>query len=244
MNPSRKLLEVRGLSKQFGGLKAVENVSFQLDTAQILGLIGPNGSGKTTVVNLLTGLLPPSSGRVLLSGTDVTTRPCYERARLGINRTFQIPKPLKSFTVLENVELARKTICGNRASPSSNLDILEMVALSDKDSRPSGELTSSQQKRLDLARALATNPQVILVDEIAAGLTPSECIEIADILGQLKTSGIALIVIEHIMTFMRSLGCPIVVMNEGKIIFNGTLDAARDDQLVRSVFFGSERGTF
>jgi len=230
------LLDVRDIAKNFGGFQALGGVSLTVEPGEIVGLIGPNGSGKTTLINVISGLLTADGGAVRLGGHDVTNLPAYRRAALGINRTFQVPKPFHTLTVRENLEVAVP-----RDNQIVDLDaILHMLELENVAGRLAGELTSVQQKMLDLARALATRPRLLLVDELACGLNPAELEGVAARLMALaERDGLGLVVVEHLMPFIDKITHRVVVMNAGRAIFRGTLrDAAHDAQVVE-VFLGS-----
>jgi branched-chain amino acid transport system ATP-binding protein len=230
------LLEVRDVAKSFGGFQALGGISLSVAPGEIVGLIGPNGSGKTTLINVISGLLGADSGQVSLGGHDVTTLAAHRRAALGINRTFQVPKPFHTLTVRQNLEVAVA-----RDHEAADLDaILCSLELDVVAGRSAGELTSVQQKMLDLARALATRPRLLLVDELACGLNPAELERVAARLKALaEQDGLGLVVVEHLMPFIDRITHRVVVMNAGRAIFRGTLrDAARDSQVVE-VFLGS-----
>jgi branched-chain amino acid transport system ATP-binding protein len=230
------LLEVRDVAKSFGGFQALGGISLSVAPGEIVGLIGPNGSGKTTLINVISGLLGADSGQVSLGGHDVTTLAAHRRAALGINRTFQVPKPFHTLTVRQNLEVAVA-----RDHEAADLDaILCSLELDVVAGRSAGELTSVQQKMLDLARALATRPRLLLVDELACGLNPTELERVAARLKALaEQGGLGLVVVEHLMPFIDRITHSVVVMNAGRAIFRGTLrDAARDSQVVE-VFLGS-----
>lgn len=230
------LLSVELVVKRFGGFRALDGVSFHLDPGEVLGLVGPNGSGKTTCINVISGLYAPDGGRVMYQGQSIGGMPAHRVARHGINRTFQSPKPFLSLTVRENVEIA-----ATYGNPRSSPDLDELLATLELDrftATPAGELNSAQQKTLDLARALATSPLVLLVDELAAGLNPAELARMADRLRALAASGMALLIVEHLMGFIDRVTDRVVVMASGKEFFGGTLaDAARDPEVIR-VFLG------
>ena len=233
--PPESLLTVSRVVKRFGGFRAVDGVSFSVEHGEILGVVGPNGSGKTTAINIISGLYSADEGDVLFDGQSVNRMPMSRRARLGINRTFQIPKPFKALTVQENIDVALHNI-----RPSQVLvdDPLEFVGLGDVRSRLAGTLNSGQQKLLDLARALAGAPRLLLLDELAAGMNPHELDAIAGRLQQLAQGGVSLIVVEHLMGFVHQLSHRVVVMNAGKEIFEGQLaDAAKNDTVV-AVYLG------
>jgi branched-chain amino acid transport system ATP-binding protein len=231
------LLRVENLVKRFGGFRALDGVSFHLSPGEVMGLVGPNGSGKTTCINVISGLYPPDDGRVMFAGQATGGAPAHRLSRLGINRTFQSPKPFLSLTVRENVDVAATYGNGGarRVDPASLLEELELDRLAD---RPAGDLNSAQQKTLDLARALATGPRLLLVDELAAGLNPAELGRMADRLRALATGGMALLVVEHLMGFIDRVTDRVIVMNAGREIFEGTLAAATRDPTVVQVFLG------
>jgi branched-chain amino acid transport system ATP-binding protein len=233
------LLAVDGLVKRFGGFRALDVLSFSVGAGEILGLVGPNGSGKTTCINVISGLYRPDGGTIHFQGRPIGGLPSHRLVHVGINRTFQVPRPFLTLTVRENVEIARAYGGNNRdgAGTSDLLASLDLAAFADK---PAGELNSAQQKMLDLARALATGPRLLLVDELAAGLNPAELERVAARLKELARSGIALLVVEHLMGFIDQITDRIIVMNAGKEIFEGRLaDAAKNEQVVE-VFLGAE----
>jgi branched-chain amino acid transport system ATP-binding protein len=240
MSPDHSpLLIIDGLVKQFGGFRALDGLSFSLAAGEILGLVGPNGSGKTTCINIVSGLYTPDGGSIHFEGRSVAGLPSHRLAHAGINRTFQIPRPFLTLTVRENVDIAiaygrnRDT----RTDTDALLSSLGLLAFADQ---PAAELNSARQKMLDLARALATGPRLLLVDELAAGLNPAELEHIAAKLKELACSGIALLVVEHLMGFIGQITDRIVVMNAGKEIFEGSLANAFTNSQVVEVFLGGE----
>jgi len=237
VSPDRApLLQVDGVTKRFGGFRALDSMSLELRAGEVLGLVGPNGSGKTTCINVISGLYPPDAGRVLYQGRSIGGTAAHRLARQGINRTFQSPKPFLSLTVRENVEIA--AAYGNRRQAPDLEALLDSLGLGALSEKPAAELNSAQQKTLDLARALATAPLVLLVDELAAGLNPSELSVMADRLRALAAGGMALLVVEHLMGFIDRVTDRVVVMAAGKEFFGGTLaDATRDPEVIR-VFLG------
>jgi branched-chain amino acid transport system ATP-binding protein len=240
MSPEpQPLLAVKGLVKRFGGFRALDELNFDLKPGEILGLVGPNGSGKTTCINVISGLYRPEAGEVYFEGRPIAGLPSHRLVHLGINRTFQIPKPFLTLSVRQNVEIA---IAYGRHSQGpvdaeALLGSLELAALVD---RPAAELNSAQQKMLDLARALATGPRLLLVDELAAGLNPAELERVAQRLEELARSGIALLVVEHLMGFIDQITDRVIVMNAGKEIFEGVLADAVKNPRVVEVFLGGE----
>ncbi|HTZ80229.1 MAG TPA: ABC transporter ATP-binding protein [Stellaceae bacterium] len=233
------LLRVEKLVKRFGGFRALDGVSFHLNRGEILGLVGPNGSGKTTCINVISGLYPPDGGAVYLEGESIGGLPSHRLVHRGINRSFQVPKPFLTLTVRENLEVAI-AYGRNPAGPVDGKALLERLGLAALADRRAGELNSAQQKMLDLARALATGPRVLCVDELAAGLNPQELEQVAARLKELAASGIALLVVEHLMGFIEEITDRVIVLNAGREIFEGVLaDAVRDPKVVE-VFLGAE----
>ena len=240
MSPSHSpLLTIDSLVKYFGGFRALDGLSFSLGAGEILGLVGPNGSGKTTCINIVSGLYIPDGGLIHFEGHSVAGLPSHRLVHAGINRTFQIPRPFLTLTVRENVDIA---IAYGR-NPDSRVDTdallssLDLLAFAD---HPAAELNSARQKMLDLARALATGPRLLLVDELAAGLNPAELEHVAAKLKELASSGIALLVVEHLMGFIGQITDRIVVMNAGREIFEGSLANAFTNSQVVEVFLGGE----
>ena len=235
------LLRVEGLVKRFGGFRALDGLSFHLMPGEILGLVGPNGSGKTTCINVLSGLYPPDGGALTYAGREIGGLKSHRLVHLGINRTFQVPKPFLTLSVMENVEVAA-TYGGARRSAADIAGLLAALELDGQAARPAAELNSVQQKMLDLARALATGPRLLCVDELAAGLNPAELDRVAVRLRALASSGVALLVVEHLMGFIDQVTDRVIVLNAGREIFEGVLaDAVRDRQVVE-VFLGTDDG--
>jgi len=221
----QNLLEVEDLSKSFGGLRAVDRLSFTVDEGEILGLLGPNGSGKTTVFNLIAGSLRTDHGRVRFSGRDITRDPPSFRTRLGIARTFQLVRPLPNLTALDNVLVARLYGRGRsttlREARDESLDLLYLIGLAQKSGMPATALTLAERKRLEIARALATRPQLLLLDEPLGGLTTTEVSAALDLFRRIRTDGITLVIVEHNVHAVRSLCDRVVVLNSGRLIAEG-----------------------
>jgi branched-chain amino acid transport system ATP-binding protein len=233
------ILNVSKLTKRFGGFYALDGLSFHVTPGEILGLVGPNGSGKTTAINVISGLYAPDGGEVMLDGADIGGVVSHKLVHRGINRTFQIPKPFLSLTVRQNIAVA---LAYGRAAvaPPAIADLLDEYRLMDVADRPAADLNNAQQKMLDLVRALATRPRLLLLDELAAGLNPAELDWIAERIKALAGTGIAIIVVEHLMGFIEHITDRVIVMNAGKEIFEGKLAVAVQVPQVIEVFLGGE----
>jgi ABC-type branched-subunit amino acid transport system ATPase component len=240
----KPLLRAEGLSKSFGGLMAVHEVSFAVAPGEILGLIGPNGSGKTTLLNLVAGVFPPERGRIYLEGEDVTRLPNHARVRRRINRTFQLVRLLPSLTVRENV-LAGALFGADPAARAAALlhveRLLTQVGLAEKAGMMPDQVTYIDQKRVELARALATGPRVLLLDEWLSGLNDAELTQGMAQVRSLAERGLAVVLVEHVMTAVRALCGRVLVMNAGERIAEGPPAAVlRDPEVVRAYLGGSD----
>lgn len=237
---SDSLLVLEGVGKQFNGLRVLQDVSFSVRPAEILGLVGPNGSGKTTTINVISGVYRPDAGHMTFQGRSIDRMPPFRRVPLGINRTFQVPKPFHAMTVYENVQVALHfgAHVARADEDSAIRAVLADVALEDHADALASGLTVNQQKRLDLGRALATNPKLLLIDEIGAGLNPQELAVIADLLLRLAQRGIALIVVEHLLDFLNRITNRVIVLNAGCMLFEGTLAEASRNADVVAAFIG------
>jgi branched-chain amino acid transport system ATP-binding protein len=235
------LLEVRDVSRTFGATRAVDNVSFEVQPGELLGLIGPNGAGKSTLFNLIAGVMPPSDGQIRLDGADVTGCKSYEMARAGVARTFQIPKPYRQLSVIENVMISaflrERSVASARDLANSTLADLGLAPYRD---RPASELTVGLLKRLEVARALAMRPKLVLFDEIMAGLTPTEVGAMTEIVAGLPARGITVIWVEHVLYAIMKTATRMVVINRGSVIAEGTPgEVSRDPQVVKA-YLGEE----
>jgi branched-chain amino acid transport system ATP-binding protein len=235
---SAPILNVSKLVKRFGGFYALDGLSFHVSAGEILGLVGPNGSGKTTAINVISGLYAPDGGDVLFEGASIGGVASHKLVHRGINRTFQVPKPFLSLTVRQNVEVA--LAYGGAASAPAMADLLNEYRLADVANRPAADLNNAQQKMLDLVRALATRPRLLLLDELAAGLNPAELDWIAERIQALAKDGMAIIVVEHLMGFIEHITDRVIVLNAGKEIFEGKLAVAIKVPQVIEVFLGGE----
>ena len=239
MSPdSAPILNVSKLVKRFGGFYALDGLSFHVSSGEILGLVGPNGSGKTTAINVISGLYAPDGGEVVLEGASIGGVASHKLVHRGINRTFQVPKPFLSLTVRQNVEVA--LAYGGAAAAPAMADLLDEYRLADVADRPAADLNNAQQKMLDLVRALATRPRLLLLDELAAGLNPAELDWIAGRIQALAKEGMAIIVDEHLMGFIEHITDRVIVLNAGKEIFEGKLAVAVKVPQVIEVFLGGE----
>ena len=240
MSPeSAPTLKVSKLVKRFGGFYALDGLSFHVSSGEILGLVGPNGSGKTTAINVISGLYAPDDGELVLDGAQIGAVASHRLVHRGVNRTFQIPKPFLSLTVRQNVEVALAYGGASGALPSM-ADLLGEYRLAEVADRPAADLNNAQQKMLDLVRALATRPRLLLLDELAAGLNPAELDWIAERIKALAKGGMAIIVVEHLMGFIEHITDRVIVMNAGKEIFEGQLAVAVKVPQVIEVFLGGE----
>jgi branched-chain amino acid transport system ATP-binding protein len=233
------MLKVTGLTKIFGGLRAVDNASLGVDEGRIVALIGPNGAGKTTLFACIAGFLPLNAGRVTFLGRDITGLPVHEIARAGMVRTFQITQPFAKLTVHENIAVGAYQKFSNRAQAWAHAQaIAEQVGMAHMLAQPASELTVAGRKRLELARALATSPRLLLLDEVMAGLNPSEILEIIAIIRQIRDSGVTVLLIEHVMHAVMSLSDHIHVLSYGKIIADGTPQQVVSNQAVVEAYLG------
>jgi branched-chain amino acid transport system ATP-binding protein len=234
------ILSVKNVHKHFGGLAAVIDVSFDVQAGAVLGLMGPNGAGKSTLLNIISGEYKPDSGTVQFQEHDITGLPPHRICRLGIARTFQIPQPFVNLTVLRNLMIAAEygRNLGEAAAESEALKILDIVDLSDKKDMFARDLAAITLKRLELARALASDPTVLLLDEVAAGLTEEEIPRMLEILQQVRAMGITCILIEHVMRVMTKAVDRIIVLDEGMKIAEGTSHKVMEDKKVIEAYLG------
>ena len=235
------LLDVQGVSRTFGATRAVDGVSFAVAPGELLGLIGPNGAGKSTLFNLIAGVMSPSGGRIALDGTDVTGWKSFDMARAGVARTFQIPKPYRQLSVIENVMISaflrERSTVGARELADVTLSDLGLAPYRD---RPASELTVGLLKRLEVARALAMQPKLVLFDEIMAGLTPTEVGAMTEIVAGLPARGITVVWVEHVLYAIMKTATRMVVINRGSVIAQGApAEVARDPAVVEA-YLGEE----
>ncbi len=241
-----KLLEVQSITKRFGGIVAVSDLSFHLKEGEVLGLMGPNGSGKTTCFNLIMGDYLPDSGQVFYKGKDITKLPTHQRVIMGIARTYQVPRPFTEMTIFEDVKVSTyensiiKALTGRAGAHDEYVkETLEGVGLGGKFNRYPRELTMGDLRRVELAKALATNPRIVLLDEIFAGLTVAEIEEIDKLLRQKREEeGLDFIVVSHDLKALAPLVDRVVVIQFGHLIAQGTWDQIVNDEKVKEAYFG------
>jgi branched-chain amino acid transport system ATP-binding protein len=233
------LLDVQSVSKRFGGLQALSSVAFTVGTGEIVGLIGPNGAGKTTLFNVVTGVYPPDGGRVIFGGEDVTGAAPHRLCKLGAARTFQVSKPFAALTVLQTVRIgALNRIPDMAGATVKALEVLELMGLAGKRDEPGKSLTVMERKRLEMARALATQPSLLLLDEVAAGLRPNEIQDMIALVRSIAAGGVSVLIIEHVLEAVMRLSARIVVLNHGEVIAQGRPDELVNDARVIDAYLG------
>ena len=241
------LLEVESLSKDFGGVRAVHNLSLSLEAGELLGIMGPNGSGKSTLFNLIAGALRPDGGRIHLRGQDIARLAPHRICSLGIARTFQLVRTFAGLSALENVLVgcrygrARATAAGAVTEAER---LLALVGIGDRGPVPASQLTLIDRKRLELARALATSPRLLLLDEFLAGLNPAETATAMALIRRLVAEGMTVLMVEHIVWALMDLSRRIIVLSAGEKIAEGSPGAVAADPVVLDAYLGSERGSW
>jgi branched-chain amino acid transport system ATP-binding protein len=236
------LLEVEGISKSFSGLRAVQDATFAVNEGEIVALIGPNGAGKTTCFNLIAGVHRADTGTVRLSGERIDGRRPDQICRAGIGRTFQLVKPFAGLSVLDNVVVGALNTCRTVAEARKRADeVLDLLGLFAKRSHPAASLTLPERKRLEVARALATAPRILLLDEVMAGLRPTEVDLMVQVLRDLNSMrGITILLIEHVMRAVMALSLRVIVMHHGQVIAQGTPDEVTRNPAVIESYLGEE----
>lgn len=236
------ILTMDDVSKRFGALVVTDRLSMELRAGEALGVIGPNGAGKSTLFNLIAGGIRADSGKITFSGHDITALPPHERCRMGIGRSYQIPHPFTGMTVFENLLVG--AIFGDGRGEAEVydrcIDVLRRTGLLRKANALAGSLTLLERKRLEMARALATNPRVLLLDEIAGGLTEHECHELVDTVRAVHATGVSIIWIEHVLHALRAVVSRLIVINFGQKIEEGPPDAVMASPQVREIYMGIE----
>ena len=237
-----EILAIQNLTKTFGNLTAVDKLTFDVQKGEVLGMMGPNGAGKTTVFNLITGVYKPSGGKIIYRGTDVTSFPAAHRCRLGIGRTYQIPRPFENMTVFENLLVGAEygaNLKGKQASIVAT-EVLDFTGLLPKKDIFAGKLPLLDRKRLELARALATKPILLLIDEVAAGLAEAEVEDLLHTVKEIQQKGITIIWVEHILMMMNRGVDRLLVINGGKWLMCGDPKECMESKEVLEVYLGME----
>lgn len=238
-NDGGALLEVSGLVQRFGGLAAVDGLDLEVQAGSVVGLIGPNGAGKSTVLNILSGVHQPTEGVIRIGGTDVTSWGADRRARrCGVQRTFQTVRLFDTMTVAENVLTAAGAVLGGREAQRSARDAVDRLGLDDVREALAGTLPYGRQRRVEIARAMAAHPDLLLLDEPAAGLSPLERNELADLLTELSDGGMSVLLVEHHMDLVHAVCSAVTVIDFGRPIFHGSVAAAIEDPAVVTSYLG------
>jgi branched-chain amino acid transport system ATP-binding protein len=234
------MLALEGLSRRFGGLKVIDDLNLAVAEGEVLGILGPNGAGKSTLLNLIGGVLAPNAGHIIYSGRDITRMRVWDRSRIGIGRTYQIPKPFVHMSVFENLLVAAVHGGGMSIVHARRevADVLELTGLEHRSTLPAGQLPLLDLKRLELAKALALHPQLLLLDEIAGGLTEAECDGLLTIMRHVHGNGTTIVWIEHVIQALRRIATRFAVISAGSILAEGAPDTVLADDRVKAVYLG------
>lgn len=236
------LLEIRNLRRSFGAIVVADDINLSVVEGEALGIIGPNGAGKSSLFNLISGRLAPDAGSIILDGKDVTRVPARKRVSAGIGRSFQIPQPFDGMTTFENTAVAACFGAGGSEKEEQEhvIDVLHRTGLLPKANMPAGSLSLLERKRLEMARALATKPRILLLDEIAGGLTEAECQSLIATIQEINAAGTTIIWIEHVTHALLAVVTRLVAIDFGKVIGEGAPKAVMDSEAVRQIYFGME----
>jgi branched-chain amino acid transport system ATP-binding protein len=234
------ILSLKSLNKRYGALVVTDDVSFNVEKGEIIGILGPNGAGKTTLFNLVAGTVKPDSGRVYFKGTDITEQSVANRCKVGMSRSFQVPHPFNGMTVFENILVGAAFGCSGIDPESHALKIMELTGMKPKANQLAGSITLLERKRLEMARALATEPELLLLDEIAGGLTERECQSLLSAIRDVHASGVTIVWIEHVVHALLSVAQRLVVLNFGKLIADGKPQDVMHSKDVKSVYLGED----
>lgn len=234
------LLSLENLSKRYGALVVTDAVSLAVQTGEIVGILGPNGAGKTTLFNLVAGTVKPDAGRVVFKNEDISDVGAAVRCKLGISRSFQVPHPFNGMTVFENILVGAAFGRAGHDAEAHALKVMELTGMKPKANQLAGSITLLERKRLELARALATSPELLLLDEIAGGLTERECQSLLSAIRDVHGSGVTIVWIEHVVHALLSVAQRLVVLNFGKLIADGTPDTVMNSKDVKSVYLGED----
>lgn len=234
------LLSLVNLNKRYGALVVTDDVSLAIEKGEIVGILGPNGAGKTTLFNLVAGTVKPDSGVVLFKGDDVTGEGASARCKAGISRSFQVPHPFNGMTVFENILVGAAFGRGHDDPEAYALRIMEMTGMKNKANALAGSITLLERKRLEMARALATEPELLLLDEIAGGLTERECQSLLSAIRDVHASGVTIVWIEHVVHALLSVAQRLVVLNFGKLIADGRPEEVMNSRDVKNVYLGED----
>ena len=237
----KPIIEIQNLTKQFGGLKAVSDFSGEIAEGSIVGLIGPNGAGKTTLFNMIANTFPPTSGKIIYNGSDITNRHTHEMVGIGIARTFQITKPFGDMSVIENIMVGAFYHTHDRKLARANAGkVYDIIGLSCGFDQIAHNLTTVDRKKLEIARALATSPKLLLLDEVMAGCNPHEKVELSSVVRKIRDNGVTIIIIEHDIKTIMNLCDKIVVLHRGEKLVEGTPQEVANDKRAISAYLGEE----
>jgi branched-chain amino acid transport system ATP-binding protein len=240
LHTSMTLLSLNTLNKRYGALAVTDAVSFDVGQGEIVGILGPNGAGKTTLFNLVAGTVKPDQGSIFFKGQDITKTNAAARCKLGISRSFQVPHPFNGMTVFENILVGATFGRGRADAENHALKVMELTGMKAKANTLAGSITLLERKRLELARALATEPDLLLLDEIAGGLTERECQSLLSAIRDVHQSGVTIVWIEHVVHALLSVAQRLVVLNFGKLIADGKPDQVMNSRDVKSVYLGED----